>query len=121
MAEAYSDSEYPLQRCGFDWTYDKKFYDRLLTAVRAAPGEAALMASQSVLGHTVGADARYSLRCVRFLENHDEQRAAAVFGPMARSSDASTGVTMPSHFTPHFACAVTALIACSGARFVHDG
>ena len=69
MAEAYWDLEWTLQQQGFDYTYDKRLYDRLLH------GEAG-----AVRGH-LRADPDYQRRSARFLENHDEPRAAAVFPP----------------------------------------
>ena len=91
VAEAYWDLEWRLQREGFDYTYDKRLYDLL----RAGPGAA-------VRAHLL-ADADYQQRSVRFLENHDEPRAAAVF-PLGR----------------HFAAAVVAYLA-PGLRMFHEG
>ena len=67
VAEVYWNREYDLQQAGFDFTYDKILYDRLLA------GDAA-----SIRAH-LGANLDYQRRCVRFLENHNEQRAAARF------------------------------------------
>jgi hypothetical protein len=69
MAEAYWDMEWTLQQQGFDLCYDKRLYDRLV-------GESA----QSVRGHLQGAG-DYQERLVRFIENHDEPRAADTFTP----------------------------------------
>jgi hypothetical protein len=69
MAEVYWDLEWTLQQQGFDYTYDKRLYDRL----RA--GEA-----RPVRDH-LRADLAYQERMARFLENHDEPRAAATFPP----------------------------------------
>jgi glycosidase len=69
LAEAYWDLEWALQQEGFDYTYDKRLYDRLRAGDAAA-----------VRGH-LGADADYQRRSARFLENHDEPRAAAAFPP----------------------------------------
>ena len=69
MAEVYWDLEWTLQQQGFDYTYDKKLYDRL-RAGQARP----------VREHFL-ADEAYQNRSARFLENHDEPRAAATFGP----------------------------------------
>jgi hypothetical protein len=91
MAEAYWDLEWPLQQQGFDYTYDKRLYDRLRAQDAAA-----------VRGHLL-ADAEYQARSARFLENHDEPRAAAVFPPPV-----------------HRAAAVLTLLV-PGLRFVHDG
>lgn len=67
MAECYWDLEWALQQQGFDYTYDKRLYDRL----RA--GEA-----RPVREH-LSAGLDFQSRLVRFLENHDEPRAASVF------------------------------------------
>lgn len=67
MAEVYWDMEWTLQQQGFDFTYDKRLYDRL------REGNA-----NAVRGH-LRADLGYQSRMARFLENHDEPRAAATF------------------------------------------
>ena len=67
MAEVYWNREYELQQAGFDFTYDKILYDRLLI------GDA-----EGIRGH-LRAASDYQRHCVRFLENHEEQRAAARF------------------------------------------
>jgi hypothetical protein len=69
MAEVYWDLEWALQQQGFDYTYDKRLYDRLRDR-RAGPVRDHLRA---------GLD--YQDRMARFLENHDEPRAAATFPP----------------------------------------
>lgn len=67
LAEVYWDMEWTLQQQGFDYTYDKRLYDRLV-AGDARPVREHLYA---------GLD--YQKKMVRFLENHDEPRAAAAF------------------------------------------
>jgi len=67
MAEVYWDLEWTLQQQGFDYTYDKRLYDRLHSG-QARP----------VRDH-LRADFEYQRRMARFLENHDEPRAAATF------------------------------------------
>jgi hypothetical protein len=67
MAEVYWNREYELQQAGFDFTFDKILYDRLLS------GEA-----ESIRAH-LRATRDYQKHCVRFLENHAEQRAATRF------------------------------------------
>ena len=69
MAEVYWDLEHTLQAQGFDYTYDKRHYDRL-HAGQAGP----------VRGH-LRADAEFQRRSARFLENHDEARSASAFSP----------------------------------------
>jgi glycosidase len=67
MAEVYWDLEWTLQQQGFDYTYDKRLYDRLRDG-HARPVREHFWA---------GLD--YQDRLARFLENHDEPRAAATF------------------------------------------
>jgi len=67
MAEVYWDLEWTLQQQGFDYAYDKRLYDRLREG-HAPPVRAHLLA---------GLD--YQNKLARFLENHDEPRAAATF------------------------------------------
>lgn len=72
LAEVYWNLEYRLQQEGFDFTYDKILYDRLLTAD-----------AEAIRAH-LRAAADYQNHSVRFLENEDEQRAAARFPDPAR-------------------------------------
>jgi hypothetical protein len=67
MAEVYWDLEWTMQQQGFDYAYDKRHYDRLREG-HARP----------VREH-LGAALDYQARLARFLENHDERRAAATF------------------------------------------
>lgn len=67
MAEVYWNREWELQQAGFDFTFDKILYDRLLS------GDA-----ESIRGHLRAAP-DYQNHCLRFLENHEEQRAASRF------------------------------------------
>ena len=69
MAEVYWDLEWTMQQQGFDSASDKRLYDRLREG-RARP----------VREH-LGAGLDYQTRLARFLENHDEPRAAATFPP----------------------------------------
>src|SRR5512145_1832796 len=67
MAEVYWDLEWTVQQEGFDYAYDKCLYDRLREG-HARPVREHLFA---------GLD--YQNKLARFLENHDEPRAAATF------------------------------------------
>lgn len=79
MAEVYWDLEWALQQQGFDYTYDKRLYDRLREG-KARPVRDHLRA---------GLD--YQSKLARFLENHDEHRAAATFPtPMHKAAAAIT-------------------------------
>ena len=69
MAEVYWDLEWTLQQQGFDYAYDKRLYDRLEHGPARAVRE----------HFFAGLD--YQDRLARFLENHDEPRAAATFPP----------------------------------------
>jgi glycosidase len=91
MAEAYWDLEWTLQQQGFDYTYDKRLYDRLVALDAAA-----------VRRH-LHADAEYQRRSARFVENHDEPRAAATFAPAVQAAAAAIALLVP------------------GLRFVHEG
>jgi hypothetical protein len=67
MAEVYWDLEWSLQQQGFAYCYDKRLYDRL----RAG-------SVQGIRDH-LSAGLDYQDKLARFLENHDEPRAAAEF------------------------------------------
>jgi hypothetical protein len=92
MAEVYWDREFDLQRQGFDYTYDKRLYDRL-----GGGGAGAVRAH-------LRAEPGFQARSARFLENHDEPRAATTFGPGDRHR-----------------AAATATFLVPGMRFFHDG
>jgi hypothetical protein len=83
MAEAYWDLEWTLQQQGFDFTYDKRLYDRLREG-HARPVREHLRAAPD-----------YQAKSVRFLENHDEPRAAATFGPEVHRAAAAITYTIP--------------------------
>ena len=92
MAEAYWDMEWTLQQQGFDLCYDKRLYDRLVHE-----------SAESVRGH-LQADAAYQEKLIRFIENHDEPRAAATFVPAAKAR-----------------AAAVVMSTLQGARMYHDG
>jgi hypothetical protein len=91
LAEVYWDLEWTLQEQGFDYTYDKRLYDRLRQGYGAAVRE-----------HLM-AETAFQWKLARFLENHDEPRAASAFPP-----------------DMHRAAAVLAFLS-PGLRFVHQG
>jgi hypothetical protein len=91
MAEVYWDLEWTLLAQGFDLAYDKRLYDRLVA------GDAG-----RVRDH-LRAPLEEQARLARFLENHDEPRAAAVFSP-----------------DRHEAAALITFLA-PGLRFLHEG
>lgn len=91
MAEVYWDLEWTLQKQGFEYTYDKRLYDRLRDR-QARPVREHLQA---------GLD--FQNKSARFLENHDEPRAAATFSAEV-----------------HEAAAIITFLA-PGLRFFHQG
>ena len=68
IGEAYWDLEWELQKMGFDYTYDKKLLDRLKVGQIS-----------EIKGH-LEADKEYQKKSVRFIENHDEDRAMTSLG-----------------------------------------
>jgi glycosidase len=82
IAEAYWDLEWELQQQGFDFCYDKRLYDRLEHG----------QAEQVRLHLCAGPD--FQQRLVRFIENHDEPRAAATFSPSRVRAAAVTVSTL---------------------------
>ena len=91
IAEAYWDLEWELQQQGFDFCYDKRLYDRL-----------AHESAERVRLHLC-ADLAYQRRLVRFIENHDEPRAADAFPGAKQRAAAVVAATLP------------------GARLFHEG
>ena len=83
FAEVYWDMEWELQQQGFDYCYDKRLYDRLLHDSVA-----------SIKGH-LQAEWGYQSRLVRFVENHDEPRAASAFGIQRSLAAASIALSLP--------------------------
>jgi hypothetical protein len=91
IAEAYWDLEWELQQQGFDYCYDKRLYDRLEHDN-----------AESVRLHLC-ADLAYQTKLLRFIENHDEPRAAATFSPAKDRAAALITATL------------------TGARLFHEG
>ena len=83
IAEAYWEMEWELLSLGFDYCYDKRLYDRL------ANGDA-----WGVREH-LRADLPYQQRLLRFLENHDEPRAAARLSPAQNRAALLALATLP--------------------------
>ncbi len=91
MAEVYWDMEWTLQQHGFNYTYDKRLYDRLRDR-----------SARPVREHLF-ADLDFQDKLARFLENHDERRAAVAFPPEV-----------------HPAAAIVTFLT-PGLRFFHQG
>jgi hypothetical protein len=91
MAEVYWSLEWDVLQQGFDYAYDKCLYDRLRDG-HARPVREHLFA---------GLD--YQDKLARFMENHDEPRAAATF-----ATEKHQAAAIVSYLSP-------------GLRFLHDG
>jgi glycosidase len=91
MAEVYWDMEWTMHQQGFDYAYDKRLYDRLREG-HARP-----------LREHLYAEIDYQPKLARFLENHDEPRAATSFDLQVHRAAA-----VITYFTP-------------GLRFFHQG
>lgn len=91
IAEVYWNLEWALMQLGFTFCYDKVLYDRLAYA-----------GAEHVRAHLTAAPS-FQARLVRFIENHDEPRAVARFGPDRLRAAAVTSMTLP------------------GARLIHEG
>jgi glycosidase len=91
LAEVYWGLEHKLQPMGFDFTYDKPFYDRLLSS------------TPSDIRNHLMSNAQYQERSARFIENHDEPRAVTTFGRERSLAAAVVLATVP------------------GLRLFHDG
>ncbi|HOW58429.1 MAG TPA: alpha-amylase family glycosyl hydrolase [Candidatus Omnitrophota bacterium] len=91
IAEVYWDLDWTLQQLGFDFTYDKRLYDRLFYD-----------SPLSVRDH-LKAEPVYRDKCLRFIENHDEERAPVSFGKKKSQAAGIVMATIP------------------GLRFFHEG
>jgi hypothetical protein len=81
IAEVYWGLEWKVQQLGFDYTYDKVFYDRLKK-----------LSSEEVKGH-LRAEKLYQKKSVRFIDNHDEEPSISSFGNKRASLCASVMVS----------------------------
>ncbi|NTV83727.1 MAG: alpha-amylase, partial [Bacteroidales bacterium] len=90
IAESYWDMEQALISQGFDFCYDKRYYDDLK--------EGAGRSIQHISDVTP-----FQHKLLRFLENHDEPRAAALYDFERQRALALASLTLP------------------GARLLHDG
>ncbi len=91
LAEVYWGKEAEMLALGFDYVYDKVFYDRLIA------GDAAGLRQHLI------APAEYQRHTMRFIENHDEPRAFMALGPQRSYPAAVVLLTVP------------------GATLLHDG
>jgi len=91
IAEVYWNLEWELQQSGFDYTYDKRLFDRL-----------EFSDAQNISNH-LKAESNFQKKSVRFIENHDEKRAIVTFG-IEKSKAAAVIIS-----------------TIQGLRFFHDG
>ena len=91
IAEVYWDMEWKMQQLGFNYAYDKRLYDRL---IQGNPVQ---------IREHFYADGEYQDKLARFLENHDEPRAAKEFDHQKHKAAA-----VITYFSP-------------GLRFFHQG
>ena len=89
IAEVYWDMEHKLQQQGFDYTYDKRMYDRL---INGEVGE--------IRAH-LAAHLSYLRSNIRFIENHDEPRAMATLGQDRQWPAATLIATLPGAVLLH--------------------
>jgi len=158
LAESYgAGSAWALQQLGFHFTYDDSFYHKsrgasavplaaqggayTVQAAAAAPGQCVWpLAARSgmqpqgnskALAEHMSGSAVFHTRCCRYIENHDEPRAAAAYAlpvpavaACAKSDDSTwrdaCAAALASEQARHFAAAVL-LMFSPGARLLHDG
>ncbi len=84
LAEVYWGLEERLQSLGFDYTYDKEFYDELIR--RNAAG---------VQQHLLAATPESIAAGAHFLENHDEARIASILSPAEHRAAALLMLSLP--------------------------
>lgn len=83
IAESYWDTEWTLQQMGFDFTYDKKLHDLLVSGDNYA-----------LKGH-LRAEEEYQRKSLHFIENHDEPRSMQVLGETRSKAAAVIMSTTP--------------------------
>jgi hypothetical protein len=83
LAEAYWDLEWEPQQQGFNFCYDKRLYDRIVSE------------NASTVCDHLQAELGYQSRLLRFLENHDEPRIANRLPTDAEQAAAVAIATLP--------------------------
>jgi hypothetical protein len=83
IAEAYWDTQWRLQQLGFDYTYDKSIIDLLKEN------------NISQLKLHLKGSLEYQNRCLRFIENHDEERSLHALGDEKARAAAILFSTIP--------------------------
>lgn len=90
VAEAYWGKEAYLQQLGFDFTYNKALYDKLVGR-----------AWDPLVAYLELSSREFLSRSVHFIENHDEERAQYVFGPELHRQVAALVLTLPGAALVH--------------------
>jgi hypothetical protein len=89
IAEAYWETERELLALGFDYTYDKGFYDLLLAGK--------IEDARQTLNRPID----FQARMLHFIENHDETRAVIAFGPRRSLAAAAVSLLTPGAHLLH--------------------
>jgi glycosidase len=92
LAEVYWNLEARLQALGFDYTYDKIVYDRILDHRHG-----------DLQKHLLNAPPGFVAKCAHFLENHDEKRIATILDPA------------------QYRAAALLILGLPGMRFLYEG
>ncbi|MCK7518815.1 MAG: hypothetical protein MZV64_14355 [Ignavibacteriales bacterium] len=86
IAETYWDLEWQLQNLGFDFTYDKRLTDRLVSRLHIEALKTILMQRKLIRKNQLD-----------FLENHDEDRAIVKLGREKSIAAAVITSTIPGY------------------------
>jgi glycosidase len=89
VAEAYWDKEQQLIDLGFDLAYEKKLYDALVAR------------DAEQVRHRISRERRVLERCLNFIENHDEPRAASLFTRADNLASAALMLSLPGSALIH--------------------
>jgi hypothetical protein len=92
LAEVYWNLEARLQELGFDYTYDKLLYDRIIARN-----------ARSIVEYLVSLPPQFVSRSAHFIENHDEPRIASLL------------------LSEEHRAAATLMAGLPGMRFFHEG
>jgi hypothetical protein len=89
IAEAYWDKEQELIDLGFDLAYEKKLYDALVAR------------DAEQVRHRISRERGVLDRCLNFIENHDEPRAASLFTRADNLAAAALILSLPGSWLVH--------------------
>jgi glycosidase len=83
FAEVYWGLEWELLQVGFDFCYDKRLYDRIINE------------NAGTIRQHLEADFEYQQHLLRFIENHDESRAASLLTIQKQKAASLLTYTLP--------------------------